>query len=194
MYSGFLIWSLLCYTICAQTTSLSVVSYVNSTFKQFLALPTTLPLTLGNVSQAFANTHVTVMNASLIQNPISSVVQTINSQTTTKPLTPVVGSILVAFNDTFYTHRLWLKGEGANATSVATNKYTDALCTASAGSKVTWECQSTVKTIQKVYFGNTTTGSEVAQATVSGQKWIAEDHLQNVFGKWFLIPTPTKAP
>ncbi|KAJ9607250.1 hypothetical protein H2200_008323 [Cladophialophora chaetospira] len=122
-----------------------------TTFQQFLYLPDIPSLSpLLATSGGFANQHVTFLSADVFQTPTTTSLSSydtfvgtypsIGSAYATETAVPVsvVGRVVFAYNDTYYTHRLWL------SRSPSIDGFTDASCTAIATASSMWRCLTTV--------------------------------------------------
>lgn len=101
-----------------------------TTIQHFLALtsmPSQMELRVGG--EGFANEHITVLAASVFTPRVKTYTGSGDPETTTSMYPG--NRIVFAFNDTFYSHRLWI--------GLA---FSDARCTAQATSAETWECNS----------------------------------------------------
>ena len=112
-----------------------------TTMQRFLALPTLANLSPLTASTGnFENQHLTVLQLSLLTTATStsSQAQYVGGSTSYDyyPQTDG-GQIVVAFNDTFYSHKLWVSSSDFD-------KWTYASCTGEPTSNAAWTCHSRI--------------------------------------------------
>lgn len=90
-------------------------------------------------SGAFANDHITVIVANMVTNSSYTYTSSFSAAVETVTTPKTGGCIAFAFNDTFYSHRLW---PGFSDAVPNDSAFFDAQCTAPATPAETWECSS----------------------------------------------------
>ena len=182
---------------------MSTTTELLTTYQQFLYLPSIASLSLVMATDGgFANQHITVLNAFGLYVPeatISSPVPASLSSTTSATYTPLsnMGSLVFAYNETFYTHNLWLyehlPGDSASYDSDHTT-FTDAYCTAQATANATWDCTSkTIRVSTYCWSGKVSDVPCTATNNILSTALVAQDFLYTVVVGPDLLLAPSPA-
>ena len=187
--------SLLLGLSASQTANSMTAHLPTKTIQQFLALPSLPSLSpIAATFAGFVNEHVTVLSITLSSTPTTTSTQTdevwsgtVGSGSyypsyTGVPLTSA-GIFAVGFNETCYTHRLWL-GEDEDV-------FTDASCTKHLASGTVWECNCKILTVNTTYISASTSDVWITHGRTLASSTVIETDNLYLIGIASILHAPT---